>query len=212
LLLAESHVAEAPGDISVRVKLPRGLNVVVPDGFCRLVYCLGYGENEICHPSVQKNGGTWQFWDIFGAIASRFEPSLQAKMPRRHESSLGARLQWKLSVLNTLLNSGVWLEDASIVGIYGPDGVRRADDVKYRRALRESFERFVWPELSLDGVEQVWVIGRAVASALKGLPMIHGDRVVSQPQDRNNDRYRTDIRRLRLAVSEISSFGGRTRG
>jgi hypothetical protein len=196
-------VAEAAGDISVRVELPTSLQAGLPDGYCRLVYCLGYGENEICHPSLRRNAGTWQFWDIFGAIASLFERSLAVEMPRRRESSLGARLQWKVSVLKALLNAGVWLEDASIVGIYGPDGVRRAEGVRYRRALRESFQRFVWPELSLDGVEQVWLIGRGVAGALEGLSMIHSDHVISQPQDRNKDRYRSDIRRLLHAVAEI---------
>jgi len=204
LLVAESHVAEQAGDVSVQVALPASLRTVsLPAGFCRLVYCLGYGESQICHPSPQTNRGTWQFWDIFGSIASVFEPSVSARMPRRHESSPGARLQWKVSVLNVLSSAGVWLEDASVIGIYGTGGARHAKGVTYRRLLRESFERLVWPEVRGDNVEQVWVVGRGVAEALAGLPMISSDRVISQPQDRNRDRYRSDLSRLLASIALI---------
>lgn len=78
LLLAESHVAEEHGDLTAQVHVPDWMyGYGLPEGFCRLVYCLGYGETEICRPvsGPRSNGGTWQFWDLFGAVASVFEPS-----------------------------------------------------------------------------------------------------------------------------------------
>jgi hypothetical protein len=106
------------------------------------------------------------------------------------------RLEWKLSVLGALSRAGVWLEDASIIAVYGTGPIRRANGLRYRRLLRESFELFVWPDVSRDNPEQVWVIGRGVGEALAGLPMIQADHVISQPQDRNGARYESDVRRL----------------
>ena len=76
LLVAESHVAEHPGDRDVHVVLPPGVasSAQMPGGFCRLVYCLGYGESAICDPPPVKNPGTWLFWDLFGAIAGHLGP------------------------------------------------------------------------------------------------------------------------------------------
>lgn len=48
LLVAESHVAEKPGDIGVSVALPAWAQRDLPTSYCRLVYCLGYGESPLC--------------------------------------------------------------------------------------------------------------------------------------------------------------------
>src|SRR5271166_1129220 len=65
VLLAESHVYTTADELrrSLRptVELPKG----VPRGFVRLVYCLGYGENELLDERIAKNSGTAQFWKIF---------------------------------------------------------------------------------------------------------------------------------------------------
>ena len=198
LLIAESHVAERAGDLDVQVILPPnvGADPTLPRGFCRLVYCLGYGESDICGPVTHGNAGTWQFWDLFGTVASRLDSSITPLMPRRGDSVLAARRGWKLSVLETLSEGGVWLVDASIIGICGPDGTRRATGFHYRQLLRESFELFVWPDVAAHTPEQVWIIGRGVGRALAGLPMIDPEKVISQPQDRNALRYRAGVEGL----------------
>jgi hypothetical protein len=199
LLVAESHVVEQPGDIHCYVRLPESVKspVLVPDGFCRLVYCLGYGESAICRPNQpSSNGGTWQFWDIFGSIATCYEPSLEPQMPRRGNSDLHYRLWWKVTVLETLRRAGVWLEDASVIGLYSAGGDRLAHGSAYTRIVRASFESFVWPEVAKDQPEQVWIIGRGVGGALRGLPMIQESHIISQPQDRNAERRTRDIARL----------------
>jgi len=66
LLVAESHVSEQPGDASVRVPAPVPTGRPLPPGYCRLVYGLGYGESQICEPRPVSNGGTWQYWNLFG--------------------------------------------------------------------------------------------------------------------------------------------------
>lgn len=200
LLVAESHVAEQPGDGEVSVHLPDISRPAppLPDGYCRLVYCLGYGETPLCSPRPPSgNGGTWQYWHLFGAVASAYDATIPAAMPRRDSSDLRTRLDWKLRVLATLQRAGVWLEDASIVALYSPGGGRRATGGSYDRVVRTSFEGFVWPAVVADQPEQVWVVGRAVGRALQGLPGIEQARVISQPQDRDQTRFRADLARLR---------------
>ena len=202
LLVAESHVAEQSGDTSVKVAIPHGIlnNAFVPNGFCRLVYCLGYGESELCGPKPQSNPGTIQFWDLFGAAG--FERSLERRCPRRKGTAISERLAWKQRVLGVLAKKGVWLEDASVIGLYS-SGRRLTRGARYRQLIRESFERCVWPAVASD-TPTVWVIGRGVGKALSSLPMISTARVISQPQDRDVARYRSDLQRM---VTEITSNG-----
>lgn len=197
LLVAESHVAECPGDLDARVHLPAPVPEVLPDGYCRLVYCLGYGEDEACRPRPEvRNAGTIPFWDLFGAIVGNV-----GHQPR---SSTGAefrtRLAWKLDVLRRLRSGGVWLADASVVGIYSPGGERRFTGSNLQQLLRESFTGFVWPEFSASPPEQVWVIGRGVGEALAGLPGIDPRHVISQPGDHDVARYRDDLARMVAAI------------
>jgi hypothetical protein len=192
LLVAESHVAEHPGDEAVRVNVSL-LPANMPDRFVRLVYCLGYGEGWQCNPKPQKNGGTWQFWDLFGALAGGPED----QMPRaRRQADRSLRLAWKIDTLNALSSRGIWLVDAAIVGFYAPGGGRPFTGRAYRQMLRESFTRFVWPSVAHEPLEQVWTIGRGVGDALAGLEGIDSSRTISQPQDRDGQRYAAGLRRL----------------
>jgi hypothetical protein len=195
LLIAESHVAEQPGDHAVRVRLPFTIPERLPDRYVRLVYCLGYGENELCQPVPDKNGGTWQYWDILGQIAHGLG-HLQPRKP----ASLSHRLEWKLSVLHKLRETGVWLVDASVIALYVPSGGRRYSAEIYTRVVRDSFKRFVLPEIGSDEIRQAWVIGHGVGRALAGLPLIDFSRVISQPQDRDAGRYRSGLARLVHAI------------
>jgi hypothetical protein len=160
------------------------------------VYCLGYGEREICYPRDKiKNSGTRQFWDLFGTIAASLNNLINPEMPRLSESRLVTRLNWKIDVLHTLENAGVWLEDASVIGIYD-SGKRLVDGKSYKKLIRESFMNFVWPKIEKDNPEQIWVIGHGVGNALKGLPMINPQRIISQPQDRDRRRYLDGVQNL----------------
>jgi hypothetical protein len=100
-----------------------------------------------------------------------------------------------------ILASYLRVAGASILGLYASQPGKRASGSEYNRLVRESFTRFVWPGVAGDEPDQVWVIGRGVGRALHGLPMIRADRVISQPQDRDVQRYREDLARLCDALS-----------
>ncbi len=206
LLVAESHVAEQAGDIAVTVCLPNRSHAEppLPDGYCRLVYCLGYGEPALCSPrSPTGNAGTWQYWDLLGAAASACNREVSPSMPRRAMSDLRARLEWKLRVLATLREAGIWLEDASVIALYSPGGRRLTSGAAYDQIVRTSFANFVWPSVARDAPEQIWIIGRGVGRALRGLPGTADARLISQPQDRDQQRYRADVSLLGDALSGI---------
>jgi hypothetical protein len=200
LLVAESHVAERVGDGEITVKLPEAFehsSLQLPSRFCRLVYCLGYGESRICSPRPpMENSGTWQFWDLFGAVAQALDPSITSQMPRHARSDLLARLGWKFRVLDVLKQAGVWLEDASVQAIYRSNRQRLVSGRQYDDLLRESFVKHVWPRVATDNPVHVWIVGRGVARALRNLPMVDERRVISQPQDRDAKRYKLDLMRL----------------
>jgi len=190
LLVAESHVAELRGDIEVSVAPPAWAQRHLPTSFCRLIYCLGYGESEICSPAPAKNStGTLGFWDIFGAIAG----GLQPMQPRRGASTPEHRLQWKLDVLSWLRRNGVWLVDACVAGVYLPGGRRMASGETYNEMVRQSFDQFVWPSVSNEHPEQVWVIGSGVRQALAHHKAVRRSRWITQPQDRNRGRHQRGL-------------------
>jgi hypothetical protein len=162
--------------------LPDGL----PSRYVRLVYCLGYGESEICSRAPQDNSGTWQYWDIFGQVARGED------QPRKGSHPLVVRLRRKLSVLSALRDRGIWLQDASPLGIYLGQR-KRVDHALQAELMRAGYERFVWPSVANDKPKKVWVIGTGVASALAGLPGIPSERVITQPQDRVPGRHRQGL-------------------
>ncbi len=193
VLLAESHVGEHPGDFRIGVTSLAWIGRSLPDPYVRLIYCLGYGESEICTRRPESNGGTPQFWNIFGQVALGQSP------PRKAESSLRDRLRWKVRVLEELRQRGIWLQDASPLGVYLGQG-QRLDHRQYVKLLRDGYQRYVWPSFEKDAPEQVWVIGKGVLAALAGLPGIDPACVISQPQDRNRAQHLAGLERLRLAT------------
>lgn len=208
LLLAESHVASRPGDERISVRLPPHHQTSAPDlpaAFCRLVYCLGYGESEICSSAPAANGGTWQYWDLFGAVAGAIDDRFGPAMPRRHASSLDSRLEWKLQALAILRRSGVWLEDACRTAVYSSTEGRVLAGRAYRDRLRRDVADAVWPGVAGDRPDRVWIVGRGVGDALSGLPMLAGARVISQPQDRDAGRFRADLEELVRAMRQLRS-------
>jgi len=193
VLLAESHVGEHPGDSRIDVMPMRWVGRSLPHPYVRLIYCLGYGESSICTRPAESNSGTPQFWNIFDQVA------LGQSQPKKSESSLQQRLRWKVGVLEELRQRGIWLQDASPLGVYLGRG-KRLDHRHYVQLLREGYQRYVRPTFADDAPEQVWVIGKGVLAALAGLPGIDPGRVISQPQDRNRAQHLEGLQRLRRAA------------
>jgi hypothetical protein len=165
----------------------------LPDRYVRLIYCLGYGESSICTRAPESNSGTPQFWNIFGQVA------LGQSQPRKGDSSLQQRLRWKVRVLEELRQRGIWLQDASPLGVYLGRG-ERLDQRHHVQLLREGYQRYVLPSFAGDAPEQIWVIGKGVLRALAGLPGIDPLCVISQPQDRNRAQHLEGLERLRQAA------------
>ncbi len=181
LLVAESHVAERPGDADVSVQ-----HDAWSGNYCRLIYCLGYGENAICSHGPIENRGTSQYWEIFRRAAG-----VEESAPRGP-----SRLGWKVRILERMRENGIWLVDASIVAIAAPGGIRRFEGALGNWVVRESWDRFVWPSVQDERAEQVWVIGKGVGRALEGHAAIRPDRVIDQPQSHHVERYRAGLDRM----------------
>lgn len=121
LLIAESHVYTSADDIALTIRRDRLPPVAqyAPAEYVRLIYCLGYGEDELLtRRPTRSNAGTPQFWNIFGRLAGT------GRQPRKGVTPLGQRLDWKVGTLSALRERGVWLVDASLHGIYAPGGQR----------------------------------------------------------------------------------------
>jgi len=124
VLLAESHVYTDQNDSKrklnqcfIQKSLPG-----YPLNFVRFVYCLGYGEDELLNgeKGSRENAGTPQFWKIFAScIATNPDNPRYYRVLKSGTSCFAERLQNKISVLKEMKQNGIWLLDASIVGLYG---------------------------------------------------------------------------------------------
>lgn len=122
LLIAESHVAEEPGDEDVEVDTG---SAEMPRRFCRLIYCLGYGEPTLCRPrSPANNTGTRQFWSIFSSLVEG----------RLAQAPTG--LKCKVQILEAMRERGIWLVDASVMAIAARGGGRLVPPRLYPHVLR----------------------------------------------------------------------------
>src|SRR6266404_4858002 len=107
LLLAESHVYTTAGELErslgPELAVPPGL----PGGYVRLVYSLGYGENEFLDGAVSKNNGTPQFWSIFNSCVTGVDGRLGSGSPlKAFTPDPALRLRAKLGVLSALRERG----------------------------------------------------------------------------------------------------------
>lgn len=139
---------------------------LAPQDFVRLVYCLGYGQSSLLsRVTVQKNPGTWQFWNIFGRLAGTGkQPPAGKKTPE----ALQQLLSWKVNTLLTLQAKGIWLLDSSLHAIYSPKGVRLLPTIasELHKEWWTSYGRWVvesYPEA------HVWAIGKGIFGTLKDL-------------------------------------------
>jgi hypothetical protein len=193
LLLAESHVYTSEYDFEVPISkikqdyfLPN-----YPTKFVRLVYCLGYGEKDLLNQDVESNSGTFQFWQIFCSCIAKSESEYDLGFNRVHKTTpyLG-RLRNKVNILNELKRRGIWLIDASIVGIY--KGSITDDDVK-ERVFHTSWDKYVRDVVTEAHPKYVIVIGKYVHNALHlrldslSSKIVFKYKVLNQPQgDRVN--------------------------
>ena len=67
ILLAESHVKTTASEHRSLLNLQTLRSLGLPDyprNFCRFIYCLGKGENDLLSRAMPKNTSANQFWEI----------------------------------------------------------------------------------------------------------------------------------------------------
>jgi hypothetical protein len=167
IVVAESHVYTSEREISVKMRLDKlrayDFPTDAPLGFVKLVYCLGYGVNEILSAPgmIDNSGGTWPYWRLFR---------------RWTRYSKGTSIGWKLRVLDRMKEKGIWLLDASChacsTGRKPPDD--RLPVVK--GLISTSWTKYVKPivdDVQIDR-ESVWFIGKTVHDTIMELPGENG--------------------------------------
>ena len=193
LLIAESHVHEKERDSRAEV-IPLhqyGLQDH-PSAFCRLIYCLGYGELELLNRPVRTNyRGTPQFWDIFGALSCCDVDHPESRQPRKGQSDLTERVRWKIKTLEALKEKGIWLIDACPKGLYVPgDDRQMISDAEFKRLFVEE----VLPGIDTENLRSSWIIGKTVHDKIADVtPSLKG--YIYQPQGwrRSQRKYRKHL-------------------
>lgn len=164
-LLAESHVYTNEKDFETECKksLIEILFPNYPSRYVRFVYCLGYGENELLSRKLADNPGTHQFWKIFSAcVANNFNDLGFGRITKKGTPFLLQRLRSKIRVLQEMKKTGVWLLDASIVGIY-----RAVDDSRTKgKIISICWDQHVKDIILHSRPKHIIVIGKGVEAIL----------------------------------------------
>ena len=196
VLLAESHVYTDDKDFEIicdRFFLHR----IIPNyplRFVRFVYCLGYGEDKILtrRRTDRKNTGTPQYWKIFSSCVAEDEENLGFnRVLKTGTPSLLLRLRNKVDVLRKMKERGIWLVDASIVGLYGSG--------RKNKMITEKIIEICWKNQIADIILEVTpkhiiIIGKGVGDILSSrlrkvnIPFT----VISQPQARGSSQWQLE--------------------
>ncbi len=165
LLLAESHVYTDDIDFESscsKIKVNQFIRDY-PLKFVRLVYCLGYGEPDLLDQKLDDNSGTPQFWKIFCACTAENENNLGFGRILKGNTSFFGRLRNKVGILQQLKRRGIWLIDASIVGIYR--GSIEDPEIK-TKVFCDSWDYYLKSLVTEIHPKQIVVIGKGVGTAL----------------------------------------------
>ena len=163
VLLAESHVYTDEQDYRIECKssildktlLPE--NPSYPVNFVKFIYCLGYGENKLLIREIDSNKrGTPDFWKIFSNCVSEYETKV-LKM----EENLERRLRNKVNVLRKMQERGIWLLDASIIGL-----TKIKSEKTKKEIIKICWDNHLAKFIRESKPNYIIVIGRLVAKAL----------------------------------------------
>ncbi len=207
VLLAESHVATREEDFKLRLnrRILRQYGLEdYPSHFVRFVYCLAAGERELLPAGARaENRSKWQFWRILWSCEN--DPSTQHfDFTRKATPDFVTRFAKKVRLLKALRRRGIWLLDASIIGINGQE-----PNVK-REVTSVSWEKYVGPRIRTLNPRptRIIVIGVAVAGAVFGSRSREGTwsgipyEVVNQPQ---GDRSKVRVRKTLTKIHKLTS-------
>lgn len=211
VLLAESHVYTDKRDYELKCdrfilhKIIRNY----PLGFVRFVYCLGYGEDKLLtrRRMDRKNSGTPQYWKIFSSCVAENEDDLGFyKVLKTKTRSFILRLHNKVNVLRKMKEKGVWLLDASIVGLYGGG--------EKNHTITGTVIEICWKNHIADTIleaspKHIIVIGKGVGHVLhsKLRKLIIPFTVIPQPQARGPSEWQLEnYKKYQRICAKYSGF------
>lgn len=195
ILLAESHVYTDEEDSRMQLNKSIMSNILpdYPLHFVRFVYCLGYGETELLtrKKAGWKNTGTPQYWKIFSACIAEDENNRGFhKILKTETKSFFVRLHNKVRILQTMKSKGIWLLDASIVGLYGSG----QKDARIFQEVLEICWNYMKDTILEASPKHVIVIGKGAGDIL--YRRLHGlsipFTVIPQPQARGTSEWQLE--------------------
>jgi hypothetical protein len=166
LLLAESHKFTTEQEITEYEhefgELPDN-PFPYPRKYVRFVYCLSYGaSHRLNTPPIINNRGTSQYWKLFNeSVHGRYRVTRNAN---REDKILQ-----KIALLRQMQNQGVWLLDASIMGLCNVIG----GSDEYDSIMQRSLNNYCLPIIHDVHPERIIVIGKMVYDRL--LPLINNE-------------------------------------
>jgi hypothetical protein len=165
LLLAESHVYTSE---NIEIEYPEKFDFIpknCPTRFAKLVYCLAYGENKLIN--IPKNSGTWQFWKILSSCASNTKSEIYNDFNKILKKTCGFedRLKNKINILEKLKKKGVWLTDASAVGLYNFG--KKPKPSMMKKIIHISWDNYILNIIKNENPKNIIIIGKSVENILK---------------------------------------------
>ncbi len=174
ILLAESHVYTDKQDYEIKLKrsilhkIDKSILQNYPLQFVRFVYCLASGENELLTRKPEKNVRPSQFWKIFSSCVAESEDDLGFnKVLKKGTRDLLRRLRNKVDFLLKMKEKGVWLLDASIVGLYNPYSGKKPPFNVRKRIIEICWENHIASIIEEANPKHIIVIGKGVYKILK---------------------------------------------
>lgn len=197
VLLAESHVYTDKQEYTILYN-KLSLNKIIPNyplHFVRFVYCLGYGENELLNRPLKKNTGTPQYWKIFTSCVAENECDLGfhkvLKSRKNGTPSFRQRIANKVNILRNMQEKGVWLLDASIVGLYGRG---RKNLMNMKGIIEICWKNHLTNIILESNPKHIIIIGKGVSSILgpKLRKLDFSFTPIPQPQARGNSQWQLE--------------------
>jgi hypothetical protein len=164
LVLSESHVLTRESELEVQVPLGVFGHPQAPASFVRLLYCLGYGERDLCDGRLSGNAGSPQFWKL---VTAGLDAGQTTSVVERSEPDFIRRITAKLRVLEELKARGVWLLDACPLALYA------ASQPKPPMTVLAKAMELAWAAYTRDAIREaaprsVMIVGKMVYEGIGG--------------------------------------------
>ena len=196
VLLAESHVYTDEKDYEIKCDRSILHRIIqnYPLRFVRFVYCLSYGEDKLLSKRRmdRKNAGTPQFWKIFSSCVAENESDLGFhRVLKTQTRSFIHRLHNKVSVLRKMKERGIWLLDASIVGLYGSG---RKNSAVIKRIMEICWRNHMEDVILEARPKHIIVVGKGVGNILHSKlgELSIPSTVIPQPQARGTSQWQLE--------------------